>query len=162
MIAKDVLFLTDVIEVCELLGISHAVAILEQSDNLPFDIQGLRKKYGKLKGNIAPRMKELERCLESCSADTRAIVFVQTQLSARRILDHLVNKFPELNPRMVIGHGGQFGMTWEDEQKPVLKDFKDGKTKLLVATSVLEEGLDVAQCDLVIRYSGEALAFSYG
>ena len=161
MIAKDVLFLTDVMEVCELLGISHAVDILEQADNLRFQIQDLIEKYGKAEENISPRMKKLENCLESCSTDTRAIVFVQTQLSAHRILDHLVNKFPELNPSIVIGHGGHYGMTWEDEQKPVLRDFKDGKTKLLVATSVLEEGLDVTQCDLVIRYSGEILVFSY-
>ena len=38
------------------------------------------------------------------------------------------------------------------KQEDVLKSFKDGKHKVIIATSVAEEGLDVRQCNWIIRY----------
>ena len=104
--------------------------------------------------SVAPRLLKLEELLNECSPETKAIVFVRTQISANRLFEHLEEKFPDMKPGIILGHSGYFGMNWEDEQKPVLRDFRDGKTRLILATSVLEEGLDVAECDLVIRYTG--------
>ena len=130
---------------------------MEERKDLSFMAEKVKEEHKRVEAEAASRLIELEGLLDSCSSETRAIVFVRTQLTARRIFDHLETKFPNLNPRMVLGHGGHYGMSWEDDQKPTLRDFRDGETNLLVATSVLEEGLDVSKCDLVIRYSGKFL-----
>ena len=38
------------------------------------------------------------------------------------------------------------------EQERVIKMFKTGERNLLLATSVAEEGLDISDCNYVIRY----------
>ena len=38
------------------------------------------------------------------------------------------------------------------KQDDVLKAFKEGKHKVIIATSVAEEGLDVQNCSWIIRY----------
>ena len=42
--------------------------------------------------------------------------------------------------------------TIRKQQDQALLDFRDGKTNILIATSVVEEGLDIPNCNVVIRY----------
>lgn len=37
-------------------------------------------------------------------------------------------------------------------QKSTIKDFRTGLLNLLISTSVAEEGLDIPECNLVVRY----------
>ncbi|KAG8124998.1 hypothetical protein E2320_020370, partial [Naja naja] len=47
-----------------------------------------------------------------------------------------------------------FGMQKREgiEQKDIIQKFRTGKINLLIATTVAEEGLDISQCNIVIRY----------
>ncbi len=52
----------------------------------------------------------------------------------------------------MVGQGGADGMN-SNEQEKVKERFNKGDLNVLVSTSVLEEGFDLASCHLVIRYS---------
>jgi len=96
------------------------------------------------------------------------IIFVQqrsTALALARVLQNFASKKRELRfirCDHVVGHGPTQGhnsviskladMTTAKQQE-VLSRFRSHKINLLVSTNVVEEGLDVPQCNLVIRYS---------
>eukprot|EP00794_Sanderia_malayensis_P004794 gene4794-5421_t len=159
-VTKSIILLIDSIEVCELIGVQYAVRVLSGVLQLPDDMRELKEKYTD-RMDVPSRLSELEEILQNCTTDTRTIVFVRTQTGADILASHLTSRFPDLNTRKMFGHGGYYGMDWEDEQQQVLKEFRDGTTRLIVSTSVLEEGLDVAQCNMVIRYSGPNTLISF-
>ena len=95
---------------------------------------------------------------------SRAIVLVNTREVARQLTQFLKDDAElgvALNPLMVVGHGGFDGMTWFDEQEVAIEEFRNGSSRLLIATSVLEEGLDVPACDLVVRLQGARSLISF-
>lgn len=54
----------------------------------------------------------------------------------------------------LTGHGGSVtSAAMEDNhQRKIVKLFQKGKVNLLICTSVAEEGLDITQCSLVVRF----------
>ena len=92
--------------------------------------------------------------------DSRMLVLTSTRECAKSLRKYLVNHYPLLNPAYIVGKKGADGMDWE-EQKPILSSFNFGLCKMLVATSVLEEGLDVSACDHVVLFSGHFSLIRY-
>ena len=88
---------------------------------------------------------------DGCS---RLILFVRTKKHTQAIKQWIYedDDFTRLSVIPVIITGqGDGGMT-QAMQKSVLKSFREGRANLLIATSVAEEGLDVPECNVVIRY----------
>ncbi|WAR21602.1 DDX58-like protein [Mya arenaria] len=89
-------------------------------------------------------------------ADSRGIIFVKTRELARAIVSWMKDTpgLRELSPIQFVGQNmsaDKGGMT-KVEQDEALKYFREGRHKIIVATSVAEEILDIAKCNLVIRY----------
>ena len=88
--------------------------------------------------------------------NSRCIVFVE-QRSAARLLYQIFNKIggPNLTPGILTGSGsgkqGDVSVSFRTQVITLLA-FKKGNINCLFATSVAEEGLDIPDCNLVIRF----------
>ncbi|KAM9969012.1 hypothetical protein ACTFIW_000419 [Dictyostelium discoideum] len=87
--------------------------------------------------------------------DLRILVFVETRFGASNLTSMLKKEpFQEyLHTKRLVGHNGVDGMDSEKQQS-IIKKFRDGKCRLIVTTNVLEEGIDVQDCNIVICYDG--------
>ncbi|KAM6230589.1 antiviral innate immune response receptor RIG-I isoform 2-T2 [Porphyrio hochstetteri] len=110
--------------------------------------------------NENPKLEELACILDEAyhyNPETRTLVFAKT-----RALVAALKKWMEANPLLShIKPGVLMGRGRKDQktsmtlpmQKGVLDAFKTNKDcKLLIATSVADEGIDISQCNLVVLY----------
>ena len=102
-----------------------------------------------------PKMEVAERILRKHfleREDARVIVFAEY----RDTIDALVKRFNEIEgirAAKFIGQAGGHGKGMsQDEQKQVIKLFKEGKYNVLVSTSIGEEGIDIPATSLVLFY----------
>ncbi|KAJ8262237.1 hypothetical protein GJAV_G00164150 [Gymnothorax javanicus] len=113
-------------------------------------------------GELNPKLEALKFILQEeyrNDDQTRTVLFVRT----RALADALKNWVEEtdslkfLKPGVLIGRGRKShqtgsGMTLTSK-KGVLESFKTSdQSKMLIATSVADEGIDIPQCNLVLMY----------
>ena len=150
-----VLLLIDALELFIYFGIPSACKFLEGEDIL----EKLPEEFYHVT-EISERLQKLESYLKSVNEDSRVLVFVDKRLIAKILTEWIQEHFPGFNAQMVVGQAGYDGMTWK-EQKIRINDFAEGKSRLTVSTSVLEEGFDVPQCDLVVAFTGSHSLISF-
>uniref|UniRef100_A0A8C6SH14 DEXH (Asp-Glu-X-His) box polypeptide 58 n=1 Tax=Neogobius melanostomus TaxID=47308 RepID=A0A8C6SH14_9GOBI len=93
--------------------------------------------------------------------DSRGILFTETRKSAHClyewILENAVLQGCGINAAILIGAGNS-NMTQvpidltQKEQGETIRNFRSGSLNLLIATSIAEEGLDIPECNFVVRY----------
>ncbi|KAL3355588.1 hypothetical protein AABB24_016655 [Solanum stoloniferum] len=106
-------------------------------------------------GKVTPKVQSLIKILLKYqhTEDFRAIIFVERVVTAL-VLPKVFEELPSLsfiNSSSLIGHNNSQEMRTGQMQDTIAK-FRDGRINLLVATSVAEEGLDIRQCNVVIRF----------
>lgn len=133
-----------------------------------------KSEYNKLMVFGSPKLKLLLQVLndnldEKPEREKRmkALVFVQRRHSAKVVYHILKRVFmerfedtdePEIRPDFMVGRAcGGLPESIEQiladkNQQRVIDRFRKDETNLIVASSVLEEGIDVQSCNLVIRF----------
>ncbi|XP_035222013.1 endoribonuclease Dicer-like isoform X2 [Stegodyphus dumicola] len=108
-----------------------------------------------------PNIEQLREYLSVSDINMCSIVFVEQKITAYVLYKWLIDmkkKIPSLaflKPEFIVGHGrtdlSETTMSLR-KQKKILSRFRQKKCNLLIATSILEEGVDIQQCNLVIRF----------
>lgn len=115
-------------------------------------------------GKVTPKVQSLVKILLKYqqTEDFRAIIFVERVVAAL-VLPKVFAELPSLSfikCASLIGHNNSQEMRTCQMQDTIAK-FRDGRVTLLVATSVAEEGLDIRQCNVVIRFDLAKTVLAY-
>ncbi|KAM6957770.1 ATP-dependent RNA helicase DHX58 [Aplochiton taeniatus] len=106
-----------------------------------------------------PKMDKLQSTLLEQfqpAKKSKGILFCKTRKSAH-CLDDWVRNNPALQTAgikaaILTGAGNTLSHMTQNEQKGTIQQFRGDTLNLLISTSVAEEGLDIQQCNLVVRY----------
>jgi ERCC4-related helicase len=114
-------------------------------------------RNGKSERLMHPKIFKLVHLLveeQEKNPDLRVLVFTELRNTVGVIVSQL-NLISGLKPAKFVGQARKSktdkGLT-QKEQIALLEKFKAGEFNILVSTSVAEEGLDIAECDMVVFY----------
>uniref|UniRef100_A0A1J3CVJ0 Endoribonuclease Dicer-like protein 2 n=1 Tax=Noccaea caerulescens TaxID=107243 RepID=A0A1J3CVJ0_NOCCA len=85
----------------------------------------------------------------------RCIIFVDRVITAMVVESLLAEILPNYNnwkTKYVAGNNSGLQSQTRKKQNEIVEDFRRGLVNVIVATSILEEGLDVQSCNLVVRF----------
>lgn len=96
--------------------------------------------------------------------DLRCIIFVERVITAIVLCTLLTKLLPSLSGWKIEYTAGQnTGLQTQSRktQNKIVEEFRKGTVNIIVATSILEEGLDVQSCNLVVRFDPSATVCSF-
>ncbi|MBD3256258.1 MAG: DEAD/DEAH box helicase [Candidatus Lokiarchaeota archaeon] len=137
---------------------SKAVKVLASEQVLKQIYLSLKKAYELDPEHlIHPKHTVLAKILEeeiSKNPAARIVVFVKLRVSVKNIVNKL-RTIEAIKPVRFVGQATKSksdkGLS-QKKQIEILKQFKEGEFNVLVSTNVGEEGLDIAECDMVVFY----------
>jgi ERCC4-related helicase/dsRNA-specific ribonuclease len=116
--------------------------------------------------SISDKVRVLINFLDSYNEETIGIIFVKERAMAyiiHRLLSDYPNACDQFRLETVVGMSKRppgkrdiCELSHPENQSKTLEKFRSGEINLLIATSVLEEGIDIPQCNLVICFDEPA------
>jgi hypothetical protein len=131
----------EALQTVSLLGSAFAAAPGRQADADDVIVAAASAAHEDHSG-LSPQLSELLHILQKEGAAARTLVFVDMRHTAGLLTRFLQQLHPALHCERLVGQGGTDGMKGRglEGQCAVLERFRSGETKLIVCTSVLEEG----------------------
>jgi len=123
------------------------------------EFQALDEKIDALKeqGIIHPKLLHLVDILDRVDMiNSKVLIFCNLRATSFAISEALNERGIDAKP--FVGQGGKKQGFTQKKQLAIINAFRNNKFPVLVSTSVLEEGLDVDECNLVIFYDSTASA----
>ncbi|XP_022732896.1 endoribonuclease Dicer homolog 2-like isoform X2 [Durio zibethinus] len=96
--------------------------------------------------------------------DIRCIIFVQRVITAivlQSLFSELLPMHNSWKTKYIAGNNSGLQKQTRKKQNEIVEEFRKGVVNIIVATSILEEGLDVQSCNLVIRFDPSATVCSF-
>ncbi|XP_019181512.1 PREDICTED: endoribonuclease Dicer homolog 2-like [Ipomoea nil] len=96
--------------------------------------------------------------------ELRCIIFVERVITAivlQSLLNELLPKLTGWRTEYTAGNTSAMQPQSRKVQNKIVEEFRKGMVNIIVATSMLEEGLDVQSCNLVIRFDPSATVCSF-
>ncbi|XP_056160072.1 endoribonuclease Dicer homolog 2 isoform X3 [Syzygium oleosum] len=96
--------------------------------------------------------------------DIRCIIFVERVITAivlQSLLSEVLPKYCNWKTKYIAGNNSGLLSQTRKQQNEIVEEFRNGKVNIIVATSILEEGLDVQSCNLVIRFDPSTTVSSF-
>ena len=115
----------------------------------------LMDKVTTWRGLEHPKVSELLKVLREQfreKPESKVLVFTQYRDTAKELVEKL--NLHGYRAERFVGQAdrlGDKGMSQRD-QISLIEDFRAGRVNVLVATSIAEEGLDIAECNMVVFY----------
>ncbi|XP_071920504.1 endoribonuclease Dicer homolog 2 isoform X4 [Coffea arabica] len=96
--------------------------------------------------------------------DLRCIIFAERIITAivlQALLNELLPSKSGWRTAYMVGLSSNLPSQSRNKQHRIVEEFRKGLLNIIVATSILEEGLDVQSCNLVIRFDPSATVCSF-
>ncbi|GDY16210.1 hypothetical protein LBMAG54_10660 [Nitrosopumilaceae archaeon] len=149
--------ITSFLKFCERAKIKKGVGVNELFEVDPNFTRAIHlAKDAQSKGIEHSKIPKLKEILDSVSG--KALIFT----SYRDSVDVIFNKLTEMgiSAAILIGKSGETGLK-QKKQIETVQNFRDGLFRVLVATRVGEEGLDISEVNQVIFYDNVPSSIRY-
>jgi Fanconi anemia group M protein len=149
--------ITSFLKFCERAKIKKGVGVNELFEVDPNFTRAIHlAKDAQSKGIEHSKIQKLKEILDSVPG--KALIFT----SYRDSVDVIFNKLTEMgiSARILIGKSGETGLK-QKKQIETVQNFRDGLFRVLVATRVGEEGLDISEVNQVIFYDNVPSSIRY-